>query len=115
MRGDPRRALDDLARLPGVRAAVLTSEHDGLAAASIAVVDVDAEALAAFAMSLARRARLANQAAGFGPTRLLTLEAEHGRLLVAASDDTAVVVLSDPEAGTGLLRVTLQRVMRELA
>lgn len=115
MTGDPTLILDALARLPGVRAAVLTNEQDGLAAASVAVVDVNTDALAAFAMSLARRARLANEAAGFGPAHLITLEAEHGRLLVAAGPDSAVVVLGDRDAATGLMRATLRRVMQELA
>lgn len=115
MTRDPRAVLEPLVRLPGVRAAVLTSEQDGLAAASVAAVDVDVEALAAFAMALSRRARMANEAAGFGPAHFVTLEAEHGRLLVATGAEAAVVVLSERDAGTGLVRVALRRAMQELA
>lgn len=115
MTRDPLPALEALARLPGVRAAVLTSEQDGLTAASVAAVDVDVDALSAFGMALSRRTRLANEAAGFGPTRFLTLEAERGRLFVASGEEMAVVALAEPDAGTGLLRVALQRAIRELA
>ena len=54
-----------------------------MAAATVAAVDVDADALAAFATALFDRTRLANAAAGYGDTRHLSLDAEHGRLFVA--------------------------------
>ena len=82
-----RTALGELAHVRGVRAAVLASESDGMAAASVASVGVAEDALAAFAMALFRRARMANAAAGYGATRFLALDAAHGRLYVAACGD----------------------------
>jgi predicted regulator of Ras-like GTPase activity (Roadblock/LC7/MglB family) len=103
------RSLRELSRLAGVRAVLATTEHDGLPAASVASVDIDAEALAAFAMALFRRVRLANEAAGYGATRTLVLDASGGRLFVSAGPSLAIVVLTDRDAGAGLVRVAMQR------
>ena len=110
-----QQALGTLAALPGVRAALAATESDGLAAASVAAVDVDADALAAFGTALFQRTRLANVAAGYGETRQLSLDAEHGRLFVAASGDVALVLLAEPEAAAGLLRVALLRALKAVA
>ena len=108
-------ALGDLAVLPGVRAALAATESDGLPVATVAAVDVDADALAAFATALFHRTRLANAAAGYGETRHLSLDAERGRLFVAATGDLALVLLAEPDASAGLLRVALQRALRTVA
>ncbi len=106
--------LSELARVRGVRAALLATESDGLAAAGVAQTGVPEDALAAFGMALLRRARLANEAAGYGTTSFVALDAEHGRLLVAARGDLAIVVLAERDAGTGLVRVAMQRAMSGL-
>ena len=115
MTGTLQQALGGLAALPGVRAAVAATESDGLPAATVVAADVDADVLAAFATALFHRTRLANAAAGYGTTRHLVLDAQHGRLLVAASGDLVLVLLAEPDAGAGLLRVALQRALREAA
>ena len=109
-----RETLGTLAALPGVRAALAATQSDGLPAAAVAAVDVDADALAAFATALVHRTRLANAAAGYGATRHLSLDAEHGRLFVAANGELALVILADPDASAGLLRVALQKAARVL-
>jgi len=109
-----REALGTLAAMPGVRAALAATESDGLPAAAVAAVGVDTDALAAFATALFHRTRLANAAAGYGETRHLSLDAEHGRLFVAANGDLALVVLADPDASAGLLRVALQKATRAI-
>jgi predicted regulator of Ras-like GTPase activity (Roadblock/LC7/MglB family) len=111
MSQSPTAALTSLARLRGVRSALLATERDGLAAAGVSAVGVDEDALAAFAMALLRRARLANRAAGYGETRFLALDAERGRLFVAAGADVALVVLGDSTMATGQLRVAMQRAL----
>ena len=107
--------LGTLARAPGVRAALVAGERDGLAAAAVAAVDVDTDALAAFAMALFRRARLANAAAGYGATHRIVLDAEAGRLFVASSGELSLVVLADRDAGAGMIRVAMQRAAGEIA
>lgn len=110
-----RSTLGTLAAVPGVWAVLAATEQDGLAVEAIAQVDVDTDALAAFAMALFRRTRLANAAAGHGPTHQLVLDAAGGRLFIAARGELALVALADREAGAGLIRMTLQRAAREVA
>lgn len=110
-----QQAVRELARLPGVRAAVWATEDDGLAAAAVATFDIDSDALAAFATSLLRRTRLAAEAAGYGRAEFLTLDATDGRVLVAAGQGTALVVLTDRDGGVGLARVAMRRAMGALA
>jgi predicted regulator of Ras-like GTPase activity (Roadblock/LC7/MglB family) len=109
------KMLDAIARLPGVRAALVANEEDGLAAATVSVVDVDVDALAAFAMALFHRARLAGQAAGYGEARFLALDASRGRVLVAAGGSLAVVVLADRQVSVGLVRVAMLHAAGDLA
>jgi predicted regulator of Ras-like GTPase activity (Roadblock/LC7/MglB family) len=110
-----RDTLGVLARVPGVRAALVTTEAEALPIESVVSFAVDPDALAAFAMALFRRARLANLAAGHGDTPQLVLDAVAGRLFITARDDLALVVLADREAGAGLVRLAMQRASRELA
>jgi predicted regulator of Ras-like GTPase activity (Roadblock/LC7/MglB family) len=112
MIGSLKEALGTLAALPGVRAAVAATRSDGLSVATDAAVGVDTDALSAFATALFQRTCRANDAAGYGGTRHLSLDAEHGRLFVAASGDLALVLLAERDAGAGLLRVALQKALR---
>ena len=107
--------VKDLARVRGVRAALLTSESDGLPAVAVSVVGVDEEALAAFAMALLHRSRLANEAAGYGDTRFIALDAAQGRLFVAAhAGDVALVVIASADANAGMIRMAMQRTLARL-
>jgi predicted regulator of Ras-like GTPase activity (Roadblock/LC7/MglB family) len=115
MKAPLRDTLGTLAALPGVRAAVAATRSDGTPAATIAAIDVDADALAAFATALFDRTTLANEAAGYGDTRYLSLDAEHGRVFVTSSGDIALIVLAEPGAAAGLLRVSMQRALRAVA
>src|SRR5512134_1102251 len=96
-----QEALGGLVALPGVRAALAATAYDGLPAAAVAAIDVDADALAAFATALYQRTRRANESAGYGETRHLALDAEHGRLFVAMNGDLALVVLAERDAAAG--------------
>jgi predicted regulator of Ras-like GTPase activity (Roadblock/LC7/MglB family) len=108
-------ALGVLSRLRGVRCALVASERDGLAIESVSHVDVDVEALAAFATSLYRRARQMAGAAGFGSARLVGIDAANGRVVAAAHGDLVVIALAERDTHPGLLRVTLQRALAALA
>jgi predicted regulator of Ras-like GTPase activity (Roadblock/LC7/MglB family) len=110
-----QKTLGALAALPGVRGAIAASGSDGLPIATVAAVDVDADALAAFATALFSRTRQSNTSAGYGATLHLSLDAEHGRLFVAMDGDLALVVLAERDAAAGLLRVSLQRALRDVA
>ena len=101
--------LSQVARIRGVRAALLTTMQDALPIDSVAHVDVDVEALAAFATSLVRRARQATEMSRLGAVHMLSLEASGGRVMVARCGDLLMIALTARDAHSGLVRVTLQR------
>jgi predicted regulator of Ras-like GTPase activity (Roadblock/LC7/MglB family) len=87
----------------------VATEHDGLTAAAVAAVDIDAEALAAFASALHKRARQASAAAGYGEVAFLAVDAGEGRLFVAGRSEMAIVVLTDGQAAAGPVRLAIRR------
>jgi predicted regulator of Ras-like GTPase activity (Roadblock/LC7/MglB family) len=107
--------LASLARLRGVRAALLTALADALPIESRAHVDVDRDALAAFATDLYRRATQSAAVADVGAVRVVALEAAAGRLFAAARDGLLLVVLAERETNPGLLRLALRRALEGLA
>ncbi len=107
--------LARLARLPGVRAVMLTALADGLPIESRAHVDVDRDALAAFATDLFRRAAQSAAVADVGAVRVVALEAAAGRLVAAARDGLLLVLLAERETNPGLLRLALRRALEGLA
>lgn len=107
--------LEPLVRLRGVRAAVVASESDAIVIDAHTHVDVDADALAAFGVSVVRRARLAGRDIGAGAPQVIALEAEGGRLIAAVRDELIVLILTGEDAHEGLVRVTAQQVADALA
>ncbi|HEX9563991.1 MAG TPA: roadblock/LC7 domain-containing protein [Gemmatimonadaceae bacterium] len=105
-------ALTEVAAVPGVRAVLLASEREGLALNAMAAFGVDGDALAAFGTALYRRARLASEAAGYGATRQIVLDATGGRMLVTGCGDLVLVVLAERETGAGMVRMAMQRAAR---
>ena len=108
-------ALSNVSRVRGVRAAILTSLQDALPIESVAHVDVDVEALAAFATSLMRRAKQAAETSRLGSVHFVSLDASLGRVFTARRDDLLVVALAERDAHAGLVRVTLQRCLAGVA
>lgn len=105
-----------LARLRGVRGVLLTSLDDAIPIEASVHIDVDADALAAFATVLYRRAHaVAESCSTAGTVRLVSLEASAGRLSAAARGNLLLVVLAERETNSGLLRVALQRALEALA
>lgn len=107
-------SLAALARLRGVRGLVVTSIHDALPIESSAHVDIDVDALAAFATALYRRAAQSAECSESGAVRLVSLDAAGGRLMAAARGELLIVVLSEREANPGLLRMSLQHALEGL-
>lgn len=111
----PSPAVASLARLRGVRGVLVTSLHDAIPVEASAHVDVDIDALAVLATTLYRRAHQVADSSSAGAVRLVSLEARSGRLAVAGRGELLLVVLAERETNSGLLRVTLQRALEELA
>lgn len=101
--------LGGLARVPGVRSALLADAAEGLVVGEHSMEGVDAPAVAALAAGLARRLASAAAAAGRGPPEVVHLEAERGSLFaVPAGPDLLLVLVSEPDANAGLLRLALR-------
>lgn len=102
------RALEGVTRIPGVRSALVVSAEDGLVVAEAAMEGEDSAASAALGAALAVRLRAVLDAAGFGASGLLHLEADLGHLmLVPAGADLVVMSLADRDVNLGQLRLRL--------
>ena len=107
--------LARVSRIRGVRGVILTTLGDAIPIQSLTHVDVDVDALAAFATSMFRRARQTSRGAGFGAARVLTLDATDARIVAAARDDLLLVALADRATPPGMLRMSLLRALEEIA
>lgn len=107
--------LDALTRVRGVRASLVVSATDGITIESNLQIGQDGNRVAALAASLYRKARLSAQAAGLGATGFMQLEAESGRLCIIGGDEIVLVVVAEPDANVGLIRVEMLRAAETLA
>lgn len=107
--------LGALIRQRGVTGALVVSERDGIVVDQVVQVGVRGEVVAALAASLYRRARLAAGAAGFGDTGVLQLDADAGRVCAVGRGDLVIVVVTEPAANVGLVRVEMLKGLEALA
>ncbi|HEX7049020.1 MAG TPA: roadblock/LC7 domain-containing protein [Longimicrobiales bacterium] len=103
------RTLEGLTRVAGVRAALVVDADAGVPVAAEVAADVAAPALAALSASAFRRSRRAAESASFGAVETLQLEAESGHVIVAAAADVLVVVVAEPDAQLGRIRLEARR------
>jgi predicted regulator of Ras-like GTPase activity (Roadblock/LC7/MglB family) len=107
--------LEGLTRQRGVRASLIVSENDGLVVDSNLRFGQDGDRVAALAASLYRKARRSAEAARLGSVSFLQLDAERGRICaVGGRGDLVIVVVADPSANVGLIRVELLRALESL-
>lgn len=107
--------LEALTRQRGVRASLVVSESDGLVVDSNLRFGQDGERVAALAASLYRKARLSAGAARLGDVAFLQMDAERGRICaVGGRGDLVLVVVADPTANVGLIRVALLKAQESL-
>ena len=99
--------LTALRRQRGVTAALVVSEADGLVVDAQVSIGMQGEVVAALSASLYRRARLAAQAAGYGDTTVLQLEAQQGRICAIGRNDLVLVAVTELGANIGLVRVEM--------
>ena len=110
-----RSMLESLTRQRGVRASLIVSENDGLIVDSNLRFGQDGDRIAALAASMYRKARLSAGAARLGAVSFLQLDAERGRICaVGGRSDLVIVVVADPAANVGLIRVELFRALESL-
>lgn len=120
--------LESLTRQRGVRASLIVSESDGLVIEARLRYGQDGERVAALAASLYRKARLSATAARLGTVAFLQLDAERGRICAAgrgsprsgvgrdgeSGSDLVIVVVADPAANVGLIRMELLKAVESL-
>ena len=104
-----RAILDSLTRQRGVRASLVVDAHDGMTVDSNLQIGQNGDKVAALAASLYRKARLSARAAGLGEATFMQLEAERGRICAAGHNDLVLVVVADPAANVGLIRVEMMK------
>jgi predicted regulator of Ras-like GTPase activity (Roadblock/LC7/MglB family) len=111
-----RPIVDGLTRQRGVRASLIVSEQDGLVIESSLRLGVDGDRVAALAASMYRKARLSAAAACLGAVAFLQLDAKRGRICaVGGRSDLVIVVVAEPGANVGLIRVELFKALELLA
>jgi len=115
MRTSYTTLLDSLSRQRGVRASLVVAEHDGLVVDANLRFGQEGERVAALAASLYRKARKSSSAALLGSVAFLQLDAEHGRILAAGGrGELVIVVVAEPSANVGMIRVELLKALESL-
>ncbi len=99
--------LSAMARQRGVRASLVVDENDGIVIESNLQIGQDGDRVAALAASLYRKARLSARPARLGTATFMQLEAERGRICAAGHNDLVLVVVADPAANIGMIRVEM--------
>lgn len=115
MSADFREAVGRLSGIPGVQGAMIVDAEDGIPVEFDVMEHVRAPIVAALAAQLFRRAARSASAARFAELRSLQLEAERGNVFLAAAGPLLVVVVADPDANVGLVRVEAARLAEALA
>jgi predicted regulator of Ras-like GTPase activity (Roadblock/LC7/MglB family) len=108
-------AIEPLARLRGVRGAMVVDAHDGVQVEAILQVGEDGNRVAALAASLYRKARRSANAAGLGGTGFMQLEAQEGRVCLMGGEELLLVVVTDPGVNVGAVRMALLRAAETLS
>jgi predicted regulator of Ras-like GTPase activity (Roadblock/LC7/MglB family) len=106
--------LDSLTKQRGVRASLVVGANDGITIDSNTQIGQDGSRVAALAASLYRKARKSAKAAGLGGTGFMQLEAETGRVCVIGGTDVVLIVVAEPDANVGLIRVEMLRATKVL-
>ena len=106
--------LDSLIRQRGVLGSLVVDERDGIVVDSNLSFGLRGSVVAALAASLYRKARLSAAAAGLGDATFLQLEAERGRICAVGRKDLVIVVVAEPRANVGLIRMEMLRAVETL-
>jgi predicted regulator of Ras-like GTPase activity (Roadblock/LC7/MglB family) len=109
-----RAVVESLAMQPGVRGAVIAAP-DGVIVESVVHADVRADEVAAFGSAVLARARTVTTAVALSSPRCVAIDAQAGRLCLTSNDEVAIIVLAEPRAPIGRLRIALRQALESLA
>jgi predicted regulator of Ras-like GTPase activity (Roadblock/LC7/MglB family) len=107
--------VDRLSRIAGVRGALIVDAETALPVSMELRQGINGTGVAALATSLFRRTTQASAAARFGRLLTMQLEAEQGHVVAVGTRDLLLVVVTDPDAPLGLIRLEAVRAAEELA
>ncbi|MEP7346773.1 MAG: hypothetical protein ABI877_15985, partial [Gemmatimonadaceae bacterium] len=105
--------VESLAMQPGVRGVVIAA-MDGIVVESVVHVEVRADLIAAFGCAVLARARAVGAAVNHAPPRCVAVDAESGRLCLTGNDDVAIIILAEPRAPIGRLRLALREALESI-
>ena len=109
-----RDVLQRVSHVTGVRGAMIVESDAGVPVMAELTEGVDGGAAAALASSLYQRTKTAAATAEFGRLNTLQLEGEGGHLIVADAGELLVVVVAEPNAQLGLVRLETYRAAEAL-
>ena len=109
------QSVDRLSRVSGVLGAMIVEADAGVPVVAEMTAGVESGPVAALASSLFRRTANAANTAGFGQTRTMQLEADHGHVIVADAGELLVIVVAERNAQLGLVRLEASRAAEALA
>ena len=104
------KILDDTKKVGGVESAVIVSRDGLLIASNFLSSDARAETFAAMSATMLGAAETATTELGKGVPDRVIVESEHGKLIATGAGPKALlVVLTNPDAGLGLILVELEK------
>jgi predicted regulator of Ras-like GTPase activity (Roadblock/LC7/MglB family) len=104
------KVLVDLKKVGGVEASVVASRDGLLIASNIQSFGTRAETFAAMSATMLGAAETATTELGKGVPDRVIVETEHGKLIATGAGSKALlIVLTDPDAGLGLILVELEK------
>ncbi|MBN2488383.1 MAG: roadblock/LC7 domain-containing protein [Methanosarcinaceae archaeon] len=104
------KVLVDLKKVGGVEASVVASRDGLLIASNIQSYGARAETFAAMSATMLGAAETATTELGKGVPDRVIVETEHGKLIATGAGSKALlIVLTDPDAGLGLILVELEK------
>lgn len=108
-------AVQRLSRVEGVRGALIAEPGTAVPVVSELAHEVSGTALAALATALFRRTGQAARSGALGALQSLQLEAPNGHLIAVDAGELVVIVLAEPGAALGLIRLEAHRAAESLA
>jgi hypothetical protein len=109
------KVLIDLKKVGGVEASVVASRDGLLIASNIQSYGTRAETFAAMSATMLGAAETATTELGKGVPDRVIVETEHGKLIATGAGSKALlIVLTDPDAGLGLILVELEKAAEKI-
>lgn len=108
-------AVAPVARVPGVRAALVVDADAGVPVVAELAEGVSGRAVAALAASLFQRAARGAADGRFGELRAAEMQASGGHVIAVGGGELLVVVLTDSSAQLGRVRLEASRAAEAVA